>query len=639
MLCWWWCLFWRDLQFGDRFCGHHKIAGKTKVDKPPLLDSSELRPRSEWQPIRVVLDTSRVTLSEGVCLSEGQFVNSTDYTGKCEKASVLDDGKLASLRATFDNMESFIGRMLKVDPERKPIGNFVADLVITVSAHTFPKGDKTLGYAGINGRSEILGRPNRGSLTVNTAYIPEIPQSEKSLERLFFTVMFHEIMHVLGMDNVGWRSWIDKNTGKPYSNQIFTSYFNSTYQKKFNILHTPALHRYAAERFGVSEFAPGVPAGVEIEDGGGMGTAMAHPESRIFMSEVMCGIFVGYVAISNLSLSILDDTGWYEVNYSMAEPYSYGDGKSMQTEPLKEFPIVAPQVSFPKHYLCWDEQVQSMCHHDFRSKAYCSPSTAWSCPGKGFDDSQACKMSSFVNPYNRPVRGARSEFDYLYFKVGNVSARCEDEELNGLDMNNLTGEEYGSDSMCVLSTLGANAEEKVPQARCHVMKCDANDVIEIMIGNQTKYCHSANQKVVFEGYEGYVICPDPKLLCGMKKFLGKDMIDGDLTIEPPATAEYYTFEAVPTMPTGRPEPTGSLNPENEGNQVSFEWNPLGIGLIVLGILLIVVAGMYLARQFRGEPEDDPEPVEMQEGLVSQAETTEERLNISIPEDEPEPVVL
>ena len=626
-------LLWHDLQFGDRFCGHHRIAGKIPVDEPPLLPESKLLDRSEWQPIRVVLDTSSILLSENTCRSEGQFVNWSEFSGKCRKAAVLTDAKLESLRKTFDNMESYISRLLRVDPERSPIGKFNADLVITVSARAFSAGDKTLGFAAMTGRSAIMGRPNRGSLTVNSAYIPEIPQSEHSIERLFFTVMFHEIMHVLGMDGGGWTSWIDKRTGKKYDSGSWTKYTNSSYSKSFFIVHTPALHKYATERFGVSEFAPGVPSGMEVEDGGGLGTAMAHPESRVYMSEVMCGIFVGYVTISNLSMAILEDTGWYEVNYSMAEPYSYGDGKSMQMEPLKAFPVAAPQLAFPSHYLCWEKKPTPMCHHDFRSKAYCSPVTDWSCPGTTRDDSIACSMRNFVNPLGIAVRGDRSEFEYIYFKVGNVSARCEEPALNSLKENQWTGEEYGDDSMCVMSTLNRNAEESVRQARCHTMKCDPNGVIAVTIDNQTEYCRAENQILRFEGFKGHLVCPNPRLLCGMKQFLGKDMIEQEIDLPVIDTIEIESVTARPPLP--------SITPANQPS--SSHDVPSTVEVVIVVFLCLLVVSLFLAvyafmRIRRRMVPETSETIDMQENLVQETSNREEpRLNLQIPDDEPEVV--
>jgi leishmanolysin len=154
------------------------------------------------------------------------------------------------------------------------------------------------------------------------------------------------------------------------------------------------------------------PQGLKIEDGGGEDTVRTHPEA----AEVTCRVFVGDAFISNVTLAILDDTGWYEINYSIAESYPWGDGRSMGVGPITEFPS-AP----PKHYLCWERQWKPSCHHDFLSKAHCSPVTDFICPKTDENFRQACDWWPFVNPLNLSFRGELSVFNYLDFKVENMS--------------------------------------------------------------------------------------------------------------------------------------------------------------------------------------------------------------------------
>lgn len=84
--------------------------------------------------------------------------------------------------------------------------------------------------------------------------------------------------------------------------------------------------------------------GAELEDGGSSGTAGSHWEKRLFNNEcinsfsVTSSFFIaqnrdmtGSASVnpvfSGLTLSLLEDSGWYRVNYSVADPLFWGRGQ------------------------------------------------------------------------------------------------------------------------------------------------------------------------------------------------------------------------------------------------------------------------------------------------------------------------
>jgi hypothetical protein len=483
------------------------------------------------------------------------------------------------------NLENYISRLLKVHPEPDPmlitsvddipidVHRFEADLVIAIAVRPFSAGSKMLGAAFPVAYSRFGDRPGVGGMYLNSAEIPKVVQSENSLERLFFTVAFHEIVHVLGFMGNSVSHWLDKTTGEPYNTTIVSTYRDPVYSKTYRILHTPSLHNFVSDRYGIEEFAPGIPAGIEIEDGGGGGTAGSHPEARVYGAEVMCGIFVGYVSISNLTLAALDDMGWYEVNFSMAEPYSWGDGRSMLMAPLTGFPRHAPQLAYPRHYLCWENNANGQCNHDYRSKAYCSPSSPFNCQGAGGHIPPACAMRAFVNPANLPIKGDVEEFDYLWFKVGNVSQRCEDVALNNPEIEARFGEVFGVDSMCAMSSLSAgNGTEQESMPRCFQMFCDEGNHLIVQVGNEMKYCRRSGELLEFNDFDGFLTCPKPQHICGMKRFLGRNPVPTRSPVPSGETlwADYddvfanWTDAPTPSFyPFETTLPTNSLSPSKE----------------------------------------------------------------------------
>ena len=56
--------------------------------------------------------------------------------------------------------------------------------------------------------------------------------------------------------------------------------------------------------------------GVELENQGGDGTIFSHLEKRIYENEVMGGVRTEVNAFSNITLSIFEDSGWYQAQFS-----------------------------------------------------------------------------------------------------------------------------------------------------------------------------------------------------------------------------------------------------------------------------------------------------------------------------------
>lgn len=64
--------------------------------------------------------------------------------------------------------------------------------------------------------------------------------------------------------------------------------------------------------------------GAELEDQGGEGTALTHWEKRILENEAMTGTHTQSPIFSRITLALMEDSGWYKPNYSMAQPLSWG---------------------------------------------------------------------------------------------------------------------------------------------------------------------------------------------------------------------------------------------------------------------------------------------------------------------------
>jgi leishmanolysin-like peptidase len=86
-----------------------------------------------------------------------------------------------------------------------------------------------------------------------------------------------------------------------------------------DMMVTPKVREEARKHFNCS-----ILEGAELEDQGGEGTALTHWEKRILENEAMTGTHTQSPVFSRITLALMEDSGWYRANYSMASPLSWG---------------------------------------------------------------------------------------------------------------------------------------------------------------------------------------------------------------------------------------------------------------------------------------------------------------------------
>ena len=170
---------------------------------------------------------------------------------------------------------------------------------------------------------------------------------ERHFSNLLATIK-HEIYHALGFSAGLFAFYRDSNDA-PYTKrtQHGSPVFNEAlglYQWSDRVVRKVARKRWAVKQGFVSRevnmlVTPRVKAevrrhfacpsleGAELENQGGVGTALTHWEKRVFENEAMTGTYTQNPVFSRITLALMDDTGWYRANYSMAEELDWGRGK------------------------------------------------------------------------------------------------------------------------------------------------------------------------------------------------------------------------------------------------------------------------------------------------------------------------
>lgn len=100
-------------------------------------------------------------------------------------------------------------------------------------------------------------------------------------------------------------------------------------------IHTSLRLCNGVENFTINEIT--VPSGIEIEDGGGEGTAGSHPECRIGSQDLMVGVSlqgdVGpYNRFTPLTAAMLLDTGNDMISCGIRYNRSFGETRNQLTE-------------------------------------------------------------------------------------------------------------------------------------------------------------------------------------------------------------------------------------------------------------------------------------------------------------------
>ena len=198
-----------------------------------------------------------------------------------------------------------------------------------------------IAYASYCQQERSLDRPIAGFANICPARFDPDP---KHYGNLLATVK-HEIFHALGFSAGLFAFYRDRNGvpftprgkhGLPVYNDRYGLYqWSSRVVRKIkreqwavrhgfvkhivNVIVTPRVKAEVRKHFRCPDLE-----GAEIENQGGAGTELTHWEKRLFENEAMTGTYTQNPVFSRITLALMEDTGWYRPNYSMAQMLDWG---------------------------------------------------------------------------------------------------------------------------------------------------------------------------------------------------------------------------------------------------------------------------------------------------------------------------
>ena len=285
----------------------------------------ELESTTRWEPIRVYFDLQ------------------------------IDDAEKKSiLKQTTDSISAYLKKLLKVHPckyikllnklefTEKQLNGY--DFYILIKS--LPPGDDASASTSTYVDRNNDFRPKASLIKIDLNIITKASTIDDN-PRDLFELIIHEVFHALGISSGMFQYWIDPDQNKQYIYLGKNIMYNCTFSginREFSFISTKNIKEFIKRKYGDDDFGTMAngqicEAGIELEDDGGEGSKWKHPEMRVYPLEIM-----GYLhqegkkhSISDLTLTMLNSSGYYQVNFDMAEPYVFGYPESNDGKPINKF--------------------------------------------------------------------------------------------------------------------------------------------------------------------------------------------------------------------------------------------------------------------------------------------------------------
>ena len=423
--------------------------------------------------MRITVDSAFQLGDKYTCNQAGQEIDWNGQKRICTEDDLMTTKKTNVLKQTMSNVATFVKSFLSVEKLEKSfpielkgelyeLPTFHAstasdcDYYLSVFTRPFGEDSTTLAQAIYVTKEEATKRPIFGVIFINARMIPDEAQKEDSSNNNFFYVCLHELFHGLGLSSDLFNEYHPFGDNTPYSKsqKIFEELDDPETGKHHQFLVTPNAHKFAVKQWGVEEFVIGnnkCTSGIEIEDGGGSGTAGSHPECRIGSTDIMIGVSLqqnqpgDYTRITPLTAALLLDSGFFQINWQQVKPLIWGNKDSTSSgEYITNFAVGPPATTFPQQYFYVPgaDIENDTCGFDFKHVGALSTQikikgSNFDCTGSSYsnsEDSKAyCQAEKFYNPNNAATIGQNWPFDFQHVHIPTKICGKDEACIGGLD--------------------------------------------------------------------------------------------------------------------------------------------------------------------------------------------------------------
>ena len=242
------------------------------------------------------------------------------------------------------------------------------------------------------------------------------------------------------------------------------------------------------------------------------------------------------IVISDITLAVFEDSGYYKVNYYTGGLFRFGKGEGCNF--FNEKCVQNKGTLFANEF-CIKSQ-EPFCSSGHLTKGHC----------------YMVKYNSIINSYYQyfsesnvggyePADYCPISFDNLYDKTNYYFAtNCKLGKQNTIHSD--YGETFGNNSICVESSLipSYSSQSQIFRSICYEIQCDnVNKNVILNIKNMQVVC-PIEGGILNEpkGYKGKVRCPDYNSVCTAKNWCNDplDCIEKKITAD--ESSYYYSYE-------------------------------------------------------------------------------------------------
>ena len=473
-------------------CGTDSLKIKPYKIEDDKINKYHRRVSNEYTPIKIIVDYTQLQ-------SQNSYSN-------------LD---ISFLKERFNNVAKYFSSLLSVqhldglDIDKEKIKtycnlNYVDGNIVNIINNNdvviFPYIDDDLNDQILAAAASCLVltsyRPIGGIVALNSKLVTGKQDSNVYFEML----LLHELSHVLAFHPEFFEGL--KLMSSETINGVSYSFINSP-----KVLEKAKIH-----------FNCGTLKGIQLEDQGGDGSAGSHWESRYMLGDYMISTDYTEVVISDITLALFEDTGFYKVNYYTGGLFRFG--KNQGCSFLEEKCVNNGNINFSNEFCI--EPGKAFCGSSHISRGICSIGT--------YTERIDSKYRYFTNDY---IGGGFSSANYCpvsytsnnigyNFANYNYPAHCQ----YGQEKYSSIGEIIGENSLCFESSLVTSDSSSNLNSICYEVVCNKlRKQIIIKIGSSNVVC--PGDKVVLQnpdGFKGTITCPEYNLVCS-SEVPCNDMID------------------------------------------------------------------------------------------------------------------
>ena len=327
-------------------------------------------------------------------------------------------------------------------------------------------------------QAENSNRPLAGIVLINK----DLMTNKYDYNYYMKNLLFHELTHVLGFHP----SYF-KILGLTHSETIDGEKY--TYINSKKVLERAKIH------FGCDSIK-----GVQLENQGGDGSMGSHWESRYMLGDYMISSDYTEVVMSDITLALLEDTGYYKINYYTGGLFRFGKNQG---------------CAFLEKKCLYDKGQKTLFSNEFcvnGGEAFCSGSNI--AKGDCYITNYQNQLSDKYRYFEDNTKGGlpiadycpvsnlyKSDLDNNYFYPKNCIYGKKEFILDNI----------GSNSICFESSISSSNKESI----CYEIECKKSEKkFNVKIGNSVVTCPGEDANLNNpNNLEGVLHCPDYNMVC------------------------------------------------------------------------------------------------------------------------------